>query len=369
MSLSRRRMLAVIGGGTILAAGSGAGAFVTTRTPERALAPWAAAGQFRDPRHRALSYAILAPNPHNRQPWLVDLDTPDTVRIYRDRTRDLPHTDPFSRQLTIGMGCFVELMAIAAAETGHGVDLDLFPDGEEGPVATARFVADTVRPDPLFAAVLDRRSCKEPFEDRPIEPAHKAVLAAFARIVTERDRVAALIDLTWSAWKIEAETPRTLRESVDLMRIGKAEINATPDGIDLGGPFLGALALAGMLSRDGQLDPTSPEFAQGVAIYDEMLHATPAYAVLTSKGNARADHIEVGRRWLRLNLAATAHGLALHPVSQALQEYPEMRAHRARAHRLLADGTDTVQMLGRLGYGPRTPETPRWPLEAKLIDI
>ena len=99
-----------------------------------------------------------------------------------------------------------------------------------------------------------------------------------------------------------------------------------------------------------------------------MLHATPAYAALTSLGNERTDQIEAGRRWLRLNLAATSHGLALHPVSQCLQEYPEMRQHYARAHELLAPEGHTVQMLGRLGYGPTTPPSPRWPLEAKIID-
>jgi hypothetical protein len=43
-----------------------------------------------------------------------------------------------------------------------------------------------------------------------------------------------------------------------------------------------------------------------------------------------------------------------------------MAAHRADIHALLAKPGDTVQMLGRLGYGPATPRTPRWPLEARI---
>ncbi len=366
MVISRRRMLAVMGGGTIFAA-AGAGTFLATRTPERALTPWTRAGSYADPRHDALSFALLAASPHNRQPWLVDLSTPDVIVIHRDKTKDLPHTDPFSRQLTIGMGCFLELMVLAAAQTGHGTQLALFPDGEDGPVAIARLDDGTARPDPLFAAVHDRRSCKEPFEARALTSDHAALLGAYADIVTALDRVAELIDLTWAAWMVEATTPRTFKESVDLMRIGKAEIEAQPDGIDLGGPFLGTLALLGMLSREGQLDPASGQFDQGVAVYDEMLHATPAYAALTSAGNTRADQIEAGRRWMRLNLAATLNGVTLHPVSQALQEYPEMQPHHDRAHRLLAPEGHSVQMLGRLGYGPVTPPSPRWPLESKIL--
>ncbi len=367
MTYSRRHMLAVVGGGTILAAGAGFSAFLTTRTPARALAPWDAAGEYGEPRRNALSYALLAPNPHNRQPWMVDLATPDTVHVFRDGSKDLPETDPFSRQLTIGMGCFLELMAVAASRTGHRVDLDLFPEGETGPVATARFVPDAAEPDPLSDAIGLRRSCKEPFAARPVEPGEAVRLAPFADIVTDPSRVAQIVDLTWEAWNVETRTPRTMRESVDLMRIGRAEIEANPDGIDLGGPFLGTLAAIGMLSREGQMDRDSFQFAEGVRLYDEMLHATPAYAVMHTATNAREDQIETGRRWLRLNLTTAALGLALHPVSQALQEYPEMAEHRTRAHALLAPDGRTLQMLGRLGYGPPTPRSPRWPLEAKIV--
>ena len=67
------------------------------------------------------------------------------------------------------------------------------------------------------------------------------------------------------------------------------------------------------------------------------------------------------------NLATTQAGLALHPVSQALQEYPQMAEHYAAAHEMLAKDGETVQLLGRVGYGPQIPRTPRWPLETKLI--
>ena len=56
-----------------------------------------------EPRMQALSYAILAPNPHNRQPWLVDLQVDGQVTLYVDQTRLLPHTDPFSRQIVAGL--------------------------------------------------------------------------------------------------------------------------------------------------------------------------------------------------------------------------------------------------------------------------
>lgn len=367
MPTSRRRFMALLGGGVVLAAtGVGAG-FALTRTPRGALAPWAAAGTYAEPRLRALSYAILAPNPHNRQPWLAELVGDDRLRIWRDPARNLPHTDPFDRQMTIGMGAFLELLVIAASDTGHAVHLDLLPDGETGPVADARLVPGAAR-DPLMTSVLQRRSAKVAYEDRPLSLFHKAELTLLARLVADPAEVAEVRAITRAAWEIEAHTPATWGESVALTRLGRAEIEANPDGISLGGPFLEGLMLAGVLTREASLDTTSQAFRASLQMQHDLLEATPSYAVLTSQGNSRLDQIEAGRRWVRLNLKATELGVSLHPVSQALQEFPEMAEPYARIHALLAGPGETVQMLGRLGYGPATPPKPRWPVETRMLD-
>ena len=147
--MNRRKFLMLAGGGVVLAAGSTFGA-VATRWPHKALQPWKAAGGsiYDEPRLRALSYAILAPNPHNRQPWLVDLSLPNRVVLTVDRHRLLPHTDPYSRQITIGLGCFLEVLRMAAAQDGIRLEMALFPQGEsaaeldERPVAVIDFHED-----------------------------------------------------------------------------------------------------------------------------------------------------------------------------------------------------------------------------------
>jgi hypothetical protein len=380
MSSTRRTFLKAAGGAGVMLVGA-EGVFVATRRPEAALRAWEAASTASpDARLDAFRHAILAPNPHNRQPWQIRLVGPSEAIILCDLDRRLPQTDPFDRQITIGFGCFLELARIAAAERGFRLETTLFPEGEPqprltaAPVAHLRFTPDaTVEKDPLFGAILIRRSSKVPFDtSRAVETqglaalAHRAGALAFAS--NEAAFVADVRSITWRAWLIEAGTARTWQESVDLMRIGRAEIEANPDGITLSGAILETLALTGQLSRASLADPNSAAFKRGVERYRPMLEQTPGYLWIKSSGNTRSDQIASGRAYMRANLAAAAAGLSMHPVSQALQEFPEMASELDALHRHLdAAAPQRIQMLARVGYAPPVEAAARWPLEAKLM--
>ena len=368
MSLSRRKFLTLIGGGVVVAAGTGAATFAGTRTPTKALAPWDAAGQYDDARLRALSYALLAPNPHNRQPWEVELVGHDEVVIWRDKERDLPVTDPYARQLTVGMGCFIELMKMAAASEGYGVETTLYPQGEDGPVARCRFVPNAAKANPLFAFVMERRSHKAPFDaGRTIDAEDVAGLSMHGTIYTSYAELNPIKAHAIAAWETEMSTEAPYMESVHLFRVGKREINANPDGIDIQSTMLDALRLTGQLPNATLADMSHPAVIEATAETSEQIESAPAIALITTPSNTRLDQLDAGARWLRLNLDATARGIALRPVSQALQEYPEVRENYSAIQEGFGKG-GTVQMLGLLGYGTKTPRTPRWGLETRLIN-
>jgi hypothetical protein len=380
MTLSRRKTLALIGGGVIVAAGASLGA-IASRKPRYAVLPWAEAGMETEPRRRALSYALLAPNPHNRQPWLVDLREEGVVMVYVDMTKLLPQTDPYNRQITIGLGCFLELMRMAAGHDGQRVAITVFPQGEDSaaldvrPVARAIFTADaSVAPDPLFAQVLARRSTKEPYDltrPLPADTLARLDVATHSRFGGTLDaaEVAGWRAFTHEALRIEIETPRTYKESVDLFRIGRAEVDANPDGIDFTGPVFEVMGAIGLFSRHAALDRSSQAYKAGLDAVYANTDTAMGHLWLVTAGNRRTDQIATGADWLRVNLAATGMGVAFQPLSQALQEYPEMARMYADLHAKLAPEGGTVQMLARIGYGPAVDPSPRWPLEAKIVNV
>lgn len=368
MSQSRRKFISLIGGGFVAAVTIPAATFVGTRTPHKALAPWESAGSYDDPRLHAMSYALLAPNPHNRQPWLAELVGSDRLKLYRDFERDLPVTDPFGRQLTIGMGCFIELMRMAAAEIGYEVQSILMPDGEDGAIAHCRFIKKATDPDPLFKYVMNRRSHKDMFRDRMVDKIVADQLGEFADIYTDGVQSTVLRKAAHGAWLAEASTPDAWQESIDLLRIGKQEINANPDGIDVGGPLLETLALLGIFTREAASDVDNPGSRDAIESTANAILSAPAFTLTSTNGNTRKDQLEAGRQWLRLNLKTTSLGLALRPVSQALQEYSAVRPFYKRIHETFANTGSTVQMLGLLGYGDLPARTPRWPIESRVLN-
>jgi len=380
--MQRRKFLRIAGSSAVILA-AGATGWGVTRTPTRALAPWDAAGgaDYSDPRVRALSYAILAPNPHNRQPWMVDLSVSGEATLHCDLNRLLPATDPFSRQIVIGLGCFLELLRQAAAQEGLRAEVTPFPEGEDPaaldlrPIAHIRFAQDqSIVPDPLFAQVVHRRSNKEVYDTgRQVAPVALTALATSAGAnvragwTNDAARVAAFRELTFDALKIEMYTDYTMQESIDLMRIGKQEINETPDGLAFGGPMFDTLHLFGLMTREALGDENSIGFQQGIEIWDGLMMSAMAHYWIITPGNSRLDQLNAGRAWVRTNLKATEIGLGIHPLSQALQEYPEMDEPFAEMRRQVGAGpNETLQMFGRVGYGPAAARTPRWPVETRL---
>jgi len=118
--------------------------------------------------------------------------------------------------------------------------------------------------------------------------------------------------------------------------------------------------------------------AEGSEAYKTMMsrfqgHSRTAMGfVWLAGGNSRADQVNAGRAYVRMQLKATELGVGVHPMSQALQEFPEMAPHYARAHQLMLNkpapktaADETVQMFCRLGYtAAPAPATPRRPLAA-----
>lgn len=335
----------------------------------------------RDPRRWVLAHAILAPNPHNRQPWLVDLPGANEILFYADTARLLPATDPPNRQITIGCGAFLELLDLAARERGLRADMTYWPQGEPQPTLDARPVAHVrltpdpaVRADPLFRHILARHTnrgayaLKTPPSGSDLAQVVAAAPAPLtAGTVADAAGVARLIDLGTRGNTREMKTPVAAMESARLTRIGPAEIARNPDGISLKGPLMEGLSAMGLLTREAMADPNSFATNSAIDMFSKVLKSTPAFAWLKGPDNSRVTQIMSGRAFARMGLTATSRGLSIQPWSMTLQEYPEMAAlYRETQDLLGATPEAPLQMLVRIGRAKAVPPAPRWPLATHI---
>ena len=376
---TRRGILKLVGGGVVLAALGGAAFYVANGPSDEARIAWREAGAPEEYRRRFLSYALLAPNPHNRQPWLVRLDGADSLTLFCDLERRLPETDPFDRQIVLGCGAFLELLSIAAAHEGYAAEITPFPEGDPAPrldaraIARVRFVAGAAKPDSAFAAIGIRRTNRNTYAERDVATellgqleAAGSVQGVVARTTAEGGLVAKLRDITWRGHETESLTYRTMKESVDLMRIGKTEVAQWRDGLVLEGPMMELARMTGMVSREALLDPKSDAFRMGLDMYRPKAASARAFAWLVNDHVGRMSELNAGRAYARLALKAAELGLAIHPWSQALQEFPEIRSLYDEVHALIGDGK-RVQMLVRAGYADPVIPAPRRGLDAHIL--
>jgi hypothetical protein len=171
------------------------------------------------------------------------------------------------------------------------------------------------------------------------------------------------------AWRTELVTPRTMLESLQVLRIGPDEISEHRDGISINDPMMRVFKALGMIDRTAAPGPDSMGTQGQLKKFNAAVDSTQAFYWLVTEGNDRVTQINAGRAWIRAQLAATAQGLSMHPLSQALQEYPEVADLYREIHNQLDAPTPrfTVQMWARLGYGQAVGPAPRRGLDAHIM--
>ncbi len=387
--MKRRNFVRIAGGGIVMTATvstlglAGCSSVMPPEAIEAWRGPAADVALGPDLRRWLLSYAILAPHSHNLQSWIADLSRPDEIVLRCDLQRLLPQTDPLSRQIMMSHGTLLELLDLAARERGLRADITLFPEGTFGPdkldtrpVARIQLRPDaTVHKDPLFAQILRRHTNRNAYDLQRAVPsaAWQAMAAAvqphalrFGQVgVEESTALVTHRRIALEAWRIELTTSRTIMESFDVLRVGSAEVVAHRDGLSLLDPMAVALARLGLLDRSKAPAPDAYATTSQVKDFAQKLDSTPGFLWIVTEGNDRVTQVNAGRAYARVQLAATAHDVAMHPLSQALQEYPEQDKPYAEIHALTSAARpgQTVQMWARVGYAPPVEPAPRRPMQ------
>ena len=275
---------------------------------------------------------------------------------------------------------------MALRERGVEPTVKLFPKGEFKPrEVDARTVAQISWPpasapvakEPLFSQLLKRHTAKVDYDTTRAPPANTLALLQTALVdpsvnyggTLDAAQIAVLRKLCWQSAKVELLTPRTVMESVKLTRVGPDEILQHRDGISVNAMVPRMAAMVGAFDRSVVPTEGSTAYKQMMSRFEGHSNTAMGFVWLSTptarhaaSGTMRSAEVNAGRAYMRLQLKATELGLQVHPMSQAPQEFPEMKPFYDELHQRVVGKPateETVQMFCRIGYCAPQQHTPR----------
>jgi len=326
---------------------------------QRALSPERVATLVRD--------ATAAPSMHNAQPWRFRyFQGSSTFHVRADLGRTMPHADPDTRALHLGCGAALLNLRVAVAHEGWYPATRLLPDPADptllATVQLTGFGSGESNLAPLYPAIHQRHSSRFPFEETEIPEAVRTALSDAARLEGASLSFATawhlqqVLELVEEAEARNRTDPGSDEELATWTRTGDPSVHSTPDGVPE--------YAFGPRKRGGKAPVR--DFAGTRSVPDRTATAferSPQLALLSTSRDRLEDWLHAGQAMQHVLLLATLEGLSSSFVTQAL-EWPDLRWPL----RDPMSGTGHVQMVLRLGYGPKGPDTPRRPVP-EILDI
>ncbi|MFE7901012.1 Acg family FMN-binding oxidoreductase [Streptomyces sp. NPDC057424] len=310
--------------------------------------------------------AGAAPSMHNAQPWRFRYRSGERLLLLlADPERAMPRSDPDDRALHIGCGAALFNLRVAAARRGLLTEVTLLPEPEDPLVLAAVHLTEPdgseadetlVR---LHPAIRQRHTSRHPFAEKDLpEDVRNTLREAAVRegatlLFPGPWHAETVLDLVRDAESRDVMEPAADEDLVRWTRLG-TEAETAVDGVPE--------YAFGPRKRSGKAP--ARDFSGRRPVADRGTTAfeyTPHLALLSTSGDGPADWLRAGQALERVLLEATLADIATSLTSHALEDR-ELRP-------LIRDpvsGSGQVQMVLRLGYGPRGPETPRRPVRDML---
>lgn len=338
------------------------------------LEPWQRtySQKFDDPRVRLAAHGLLAANGHNMQPWKIRLDKDDPMvfYLYTDSDRLTNEVDPFARQMMITQGTFLEYVKIAGDELGYKIAVELFPEGgydeqklpesmKNKPVAKIMLTKDKPRSNPLFDPMFLPDTNRAAYQSNKLTSEQINQLEAIntdgnmsIKFFQDKENIEKLGSYAMKGATIEAGVNRVMQETETIFRANEYQKNRYRYGFSVEGQGTSGVMrhiMQGVVTLFPSMNSGKAASALFIQSTRTSVDNTPAYAMIITKDNSRSSQVKSGMLYSRLILATHRLGFVMQPLSQVLEEYPEMKELYNSIHREYASDGGTIQMLVRLG--------------------
>lgn len=340
-----------------------------------------------NPVMKAIAYGLTAPSPHNTQSWFLDTISDTEMFLYVKQV--LPETDPPARQIHMGAGCFIELVAVGMTKEGYETKVDYFPLGDYSiqanelatkPVAKITLVKnDKIEKDVLYDYIYQRGTNRKQYKGAMItneefEQMKQLMGSSESKLmfISGKNEMATYLDIFSEAMEIETKTNATNEETRKMFRFSEQERAEKKDGISI--PQMGysgmieGIAEKSLNDGDSATWHSEKNFKNTMKGIDKGIYSSKGIIIFTTNTNTKLDWVKSGRDYARYNIAIAKMGIVTHPYNQVIQEYPEMMELQKKYKELAGiRGTEKTQMIVRVGRAAPSYKSWRKEVEDYLI--
>lgn len=349
------------------------------------------AAKYSDPRVRLAANGLLAASNHNMQPWKIALDgtNPSVFYLYADSSRMTKQVDPYARQMMISEGTFLEYVEVAGEKGGWNTEINLFPNGtydesnlaksmDTKPVAKITLTKAKTQTSPLYDAMFLPDTNREAYRTEKLSASQANALSSLSvqsgitvKAFQDQNDLNQIGKYAMQSAVIEAGTTRVMEESSVIFRANESQKNRYRYGYSVEGQgttgFMKTV-LQGLLTVFPSLNTGEAASQNFISATKASVDSTPAYVMIVSAGNSRTEQVESGMLYSKLVLTGHTLGLAMQPLSQVLEEYPEMKIPYTEFKQAYAPQGGTVQMLFRVGLPTKsTPLSMRRDVQSLIV--
>ena len=311
----------------------------------------------------ALALAVRAPSVHNSQPWRWRVGD-ESVHLYADPARHLPHIDPARRDLMLSCGVALQHFTVALSALGWASQVHRFPNPADPDHLASVEILGAGAADQdiaLAAAIPRRRTDRRWFSSWPVPSGDIALMAARAarsgvslRRVEEEGELAQVVT---HAVRQHISDPEYLAElamwSGRHGSVAGVPARNTPSA-EKQGKFPARVFANPALEQPGGVEASDDA---GVVL------------VLATATDDPVAQLHAGEATGVALLTATALGLASCPLTEPL----ELAETRDEVRTTLLGGDGFPQMLLRVGWAALNadplPATPRRPLSDVVVRL
>ena len=271
-----------------------------------------------------VSHAVLAPSPHNAQPWFFVWRN-GALEFRHDPTHDLPSLDFEQCATWATFGAAAENLLIASRAIGFEPSLDLFPDAKDARlVCRVSFSAREPQPSELLDFVpkrtTNRRRDSRKVLDSAVCSALKDAVRSFGvrlQLAVTPEQLAEAGALMGACDRISYMNRAIHHEAMSGFRWTREEVEQHRDGLDIATMELTASERASLwLLSKWEIVEAMKRFGAGTALEDlakECAALSSAIGLLTISGTRPTDYFRGGQALQRMWLESTRMGLALQP--------------------------------------------------------